>query len=171
VVGDPTDPRTTVGPLAKASIRDGVDRQVRASVAAGAKRLLGAEGPKGGKGFFYPVSVLGDVVPGMPAFDEEVFGPVAAIVRAKDEADQVRLANLSRYGLGGAVFSRDAAHAETLAREELEAGLVAVNGSVASAPGLPFGGVKASGYGRELALFGLREFVNIKTVIRPGSAV
>ena len=164
VVGDPMDPHTALGPLAKRSIRDEVATQVTQSVAQGATLLLGGA-PLPGSGFFYQVTVLGEVVPGMPAFDEEVFGPAAALIRAKDEADAIKLANLSRFGLGAAVFSRDKERAELLARDQLEAGFVVVNGMVQSDPRLPFGGIKASGYGRELSSEGLREFVNVKTVI------
>jgi succinate-semialdehyde dehydrogenase/glutarate-semialdehyde dehydrogenase len=163
VVGDPLDAKTDVGPLAKPAIRDEVARQVRASVAQGAKPLLGGE-PRDGRGNFYPVTVLGDVRPGMPAFDEEVFGPAAALIRADSEDDAVALANQSRYGLGGAVFSRDVARAEHIAARRLEAGICAVNGQVASDARLPFGGVKSSGYGRELGKVGIMEFVNVKTV-------
>lgn len=163
VVGDPMDPMTTVGPLAKKSIRDDVAKQVDSSVTKGARLLLGGSLPSG-PGNFYPITVLGDVKPGMPAFDEEVFGPAAALIRAKNTDDAIRLANLSRFGLGGAIFSKDAAKAERLAHKEMQAGFVAVNGMVQSDARLPFGGVKASGYGRELSLVGLREFVNTKTI-------
>jgi succinate-semialdehyde dehydrogenase/glutarate-semialdehyde dehydrogenase len=163
VVGDPTDPKSDVGPLAKKGILDGVVKQVQDSVAKGAKVLLG--GSAHSPGYFHDVTVLGGVTPGMAAFDEEVFGPVAAIIKAKDEAEALRLANLSRYGLGGAVFTRDLAKGEELAEKYVEAGFVVVNGAVQSDPRLPFGGVKNSGYGRELSHFGMREFVNVKTVV------
>ncbi len=163
VVGDPLDPKTDVGPLAKKSILDGVVQQVQGTLAKGGKALLG--GGTKQPGYFHDVTVLGNVHPGMPAFDGEVFGPVAAIIKAKDEGDALRLANLSRYGLGGAIFTKDLAKGERLAEKFLEAGFVAVNGIVQSDPRLPFGGVKNSGYGRELSAFGMREFVNVKTVV------
>ncbi len=179
-LGDPQRADTDVGPLAKADIRAAVARQVDASVAKGARLLLGGSGDGDHRardglspeGYYYPVTVLDGVTPGMPAFDEEVFGPAAALIRAKDAAEAVALANASRYGLGGAIFSRDVERATRLARDELEAGFVVVNGQVASDPRLPFGGIKQSGYGRELGLFGLREFVNVKTVVAhaPASA-
>jgi len=124
--------------------------------------LGGAPAP--GPGAFYAPSVLADVRPGMPAFDEELFGPVAAVVPAKNEADAIRLANLSLFGLGAAVFTRDLERGERIARHELQAGSCFVNASVRSDPRLPFGGVKQSGYGRELGAFGIREFVNVKSV-------
>ena len=127
-----------------------------------AKLVLGGRVPEG-PGFFYPPSVLTAVANGMPAFDEEVFGPVAAVIRVRDDADAVRVANASPYGLGAAVWTEDRERGERLAAE-LEVGSVFVNGLVKSDPRLPFGGVKRSGYGRELSEFGLREFVNVKTV-------
>ena len=128
----------------------------------GARVLVGGRVP-GGRGAFYPPTVLAAVNRGMPAFDEETFGPVAAVIRAKDEPDAVRLANASPFGLGASVWTADRARAERLARE-LEVGAVFVNGLVKSDPRLPFGGVKRSGYGRELSEYGIREFVNIKSV-------
>ena len=125
--------------------------------------LLGCAIPAG-PGAFYPPSVLSDVRSGMPAFDEELFGPVAAVIAAKDEAQAIRLANGSAFGLGAAVFTRDLERGERIARYELAAGSCFVNSLVKSDPRLPFGGIKQSGYGRELAAFGLREFVNVKTV-------
>jgi succinate-semialdehyde dehydrogenase/glutarate-semialdehyde dehydrogenase len=136
---------------------------VVASIERGARLLLGGE-VQAGPGAFYPPTVLADVEPGMPAYDEEMFGPVAAIIAADDEADAVRIANDSAFGLGAAVFTRDLARGERIAAEELEAGSCFVNSFVKSDPRLPFGGIKDSGYGRELAAFGIREFVNIKTV-------
>jgi succinate-semialdehyde dehydrogenase/glutarate-semialdehyde dehydrogenase len=118
-----------------------------------------------GPGWWYPATVLSAVSPGMPAFDEELFGPVASVIQAEDEEDALRLAELSPYGLGGAIFSRDTDHAEELARHRLSCGSAFVNGLVRSDPRLPFGGVKDSGFGRELSAFGLREFVNIKTLV------
>jgi succinate-semialdehyde dehydrogenase/glutarate-semialdehyde dehydrogenase len=163
VVGDPTREETQVGPLAREDLRAEVARQVEASVAAGARLAHGGR-PRPGPGWFYEPTVLADVRPGMPAFDEEVFGPVAAVVRARDEADAVALANRSRYGLGASIWTRDVAHAEAMARR-LDAGLVFINDTVRSDPRLPFGGVKRSGYGRELSHFGLRELVNVRTIV------
>ncbi|HXZ73274.1 MAG TPA: aldehyde dehydrogenase family protein, partial [Streptosporangiaceae bacterium] len=137
--------------------------QVQRTVRAGAHVLLGCTKPAGA-GAFYPPSVLTGVRPGMPAADEELFGPVAAILPVKDEAEAVRVANQSVFGLGAAVFTRDAARGERIAADGLEAGSCFVNALVKSDPRLPFGGIKESGYGRELAAFGIREFVNVKTV-------
>ncbi len=162
-VGDPTDESTEVGPLARLDLRDTLDRQVRKSVDAGARCRLGGAVPEGA-GAFYPVTLLTEVHAGMPAFEEELFGPVAAVVPARDEAEALALANASEYGLAAAVFTADRERGEHIAREELEAGVAFVNELVRSDPRLPFGGVKDSGYGRELGTFGIREFVNIKTV-------
>jgi succinate-semialdehyde dehydrogenase/glutarate-semialdehyde dehydrogenase len=162
VVGDPLAEGTTVGPQARVDLRDALHRQVRTSRAQGAELLLGGDVPEG-PGAFYPPTVLAAVEPGMAAFDEETFGPAAAVIRARDEADALRLANASSYGLGASVWTEDRARGERLARD-IEAGVVFVNGVVRSDPRMPFGGVKNSGYGRELSEFGIREFVNIKTV-------
>jgi succinate-semialdehyde dehydrogenase/glutarate-semialdehyde dehydrogenase len=161
-MGDPLERDTEIGPLARRDLRETVRRQVDGSRQAGAELCLGGRVP-GGPGAFYPATVLAGVRPGMPAFDEEVFGPAAAVVRAKDEVEAVRLANATPYGLGASVWTRDAERAARLV-PELEAGNVFVNGLVKSDPRIPFGGVKASGYGRELSEFGIREFVNVKTV-------
>jgi succinate-semialdehyde dehydrogenase/glutarate-semialdehyde dehydrogenase len=161
-VGDPLDPATHIGPQARLDLRENLHRQVQESVQRGARLMLGGELPSG-RGAFYPPTVLVAVEPGMPVFDQETFGPVAAVIRAKDEADAIRIANTSPYGLGAAVWTGDTKRGERVARE-LEAGSVFVNGLVKSDPRLPFGGVKRSGYGRELSEFGLREFVNVKTV-------
>ena len=162
-VGDPLDESTTVGPQARDDLRDELHQQVERSKAAGAHVLLGGEVPKQ-KGAWYPATVLAGVKPGMAAFDEETFGPVAAIVPAKDEDEAIGLANRSRFGLGAAVFTRDAERGRRIARDRLEAGACFVNGLVKSDPRLPFGGIKESGYGRELGRIGIREFVNVKTV-------
>ena len=161
-MGDPLADGVDVGPQARRDLRDDLHKQVVESVAKGAKALLGGELPAG-KGAFYPPTVLTDVKPGMPAYDEELFGPVASIICARDEADAVRIANDSPFGLGAAVFTRDLARGERVARQ-LDAGCTFVNHLVASDPRLPFGGVKESGYGRELSHHGIREFMNVKTV-------
>jgi succinate-semialdehyde dehydrogenase/glutarate-semialdehyde dehydrogenase len=162
VVGDPMDQRTNVGPLATARIRDDLDDQVKRSIASGARLLLGGR-RREGAGFFYEPTVLADVPFSAAAFREETFGPLAAIVRARDIDTAIAIANDSRFGLGAAAWTKDRAETERFVRE-LAAGSVFINGMVASDPRFPFGGVKASGYGRELSSFGLREFVNIKTV-------
>ena len=155
--------KKTIGPMARKDLRDELQRQVDRSVKQGARLLCGGKVPSG-NGFHYPPTVLAGVKPGMVAFDEELFGPVAAIVEAENEQDAIRLANQSQFGLGAAVFTKDLAKAERIAREELEAGSCFGNALVRSDPRLPFGGVKDSGYGRELAGFGLREFTNVKTI-------
>ncbi|RMH19172.1 MAG: NAD-dependent succinate-semialdehyde dehydrogenase [Gemmatimonadetes bacterium] len=162
-VGSPLDEATDVGPLARLDLRDALHEQVARSVGAGARCVLGGE-PAGGPGAFYPPTVLVDAPAGSPAYREELFGPVAVVLRARDEAEAVRLANDTPFGLGGGVFTRDAARGEALARYELEVGSAFVNTYVRSDPRLPFGGVKESGYGRELGAFGIREFVNVKTI-------
>lgn len=161
-VGDPRDPATEVGPLARRDLRDHLHAQVRASVRAGAKLVFGGH-PLPGPGWYYAVTLLTGVKPGMPAHDEELFGPVAALITVRDEAAAIAAANRSRYGLGAAVFSRNLRRARAVA-ERLEAGLVFLNDFVRSDPSLPFGGIKLSGHGRELGGFGIREFVNVKTV-------
>jgi succinate-semialdehyde dehydrogenase/glutarate-semialdehyde dehydrogenase len=161
-MGDPLQRDTQVGPQARVDLRDDLHRQVEESVKRGARRLLGGEIPSG-RGAFYPPTLLTAVDKGMPAFDEETFGPVAAVIRARDEADAVRLANDSTFALGASLWTRDLSRAERLAAQ-IEAGAVFVNGLVKSDPRLPFGGIKRSGYGRELSEYGIREFVNVKSV-------
>ncbi len=161
--GDPMDKSMRIGPMARIDLRDALHEQVMDSKANGAKILCGGKLPDG-EGAFYPPTILTNVKKGMPAYDEELFGPVAAIIEAKDEADAMRKANDSIYGLGGAIFSKDRKRAEQLAAKELQAGNCFVNAQVHSDPHLPFGGTKQSGYGRELGVFGIREFTNIKTV-------
>lgn len=162
-VADPLDPAADLGPLAQSRTRERLHGQVQQSVAAGARCELGGEVPES-PGFFYPPTVLLDVRPGMAAFDEEVFGPVAAITAADDAEAAIALANRSRYGLGAAVFTRDVKRAQEIAERGLEAGNSFINDFVRSDPRLPFGGIKESGYGRELGTVGIKEFVNIKTV-------
>jgi succinate-semialdehyde dehydrogenase/glutarate-semialdehyde dehydrogenase len=163
VMGDPRDPASDVGPLAREDLRDTLHDQVERSVRAGALCLLGGQIPQR-PGWFYPPTVLSDVRPGMAAFDEELFGPVATLIEARDEEDAIQLANRTRYGLSAAVFTRDLGRGERIARERIQAGACFVNAFGRSDPRLPFGGIKESGYGRELSAFGIREFVNIKTV-------
>lgn len=161
-VGDPADPETAIGPMARANLRATLHDQVERSVAAGAELKLGGAVPEG-PGCYYPPTVLDRVVPGMAAFDEETFGPVAAITRAADADEAIALANRTEYGLGAALWTSDLDRARRLTRV-LDAGAVFVNGMVASDPRLPFGGIKRSGYGRELGAEGIREFTNTKTV-------
>ncbi len=161
-MGDPLDEKTDIGPQAREDLRDELHDQVTRSINAGARVRLGGEIPTG-KGYFYPASVLSDVGPGMPAYEEELFGPVAAVIVARDTEDALRIANSSRFGLGASLWTRDLALAGHLARR-IEAGSVFVNGLVKSDPRLPFGGIKKSGYGRELSRHGIQAFVNAKTV-------
>jgi succinate-semialdehyde dehydrogenase/glutarate-semialdehyde dehydrogenase len=162
-VGDPMDVNTDVGPLARRELRDELHSQVATSIAAGARLLLGGVVPEG-PGAYYPPTVLTDVPPGCPAYGEELFGPVAAIIPVRDEAEALFVANDTSFGLGAAVFTSDTERGRRIARSELHAGCCFVNTFVRSDPRLPFGGVKASGFGRELSVFGIREFVNIKTI-------
>jgi len=161
-VGDPTDRSVDVGPLARGNLRDTVDRQVRESVQQGARVVLGGAALPG-RGFYYEPTLLVNVTDGMPALREEVFGPVAALARVADTDAAIALANDTIYGLGANLWTRDLDRAQVLAAR-IEAGSVFINGMVASDPRLPFGGVKQSGYGRELSEFGIHEFVNIQTV-------
>lgn len=161
--GDPLDMATEIGPLARHDLRDALHRQVEQSVQRGARCLLGGRIPSG-PGAYYPPTVLTDVAKGMPAYGEELFGPVAAVIPVRDEAQAIAVANDSSFGLGAAVLTRDLARAGRIAAESIEAGCVFVNEAVRSDPRLPFGGVKDSGYGRELSGYGIKEFVNIKTV-------
>lgn len=164
VVGDPLDEATTMGPMARVDLRDDLHTQVEASVAAGARLVLGGAVPDG-PGAFYPPTLLTDVQDGMPVYREETFGPVAAVIEAAGLDDAVRIANDTEFGLGAAIFTSDLELGEQVARDRLEAGACFVNAFVASDPRLPFGGIKMSGYGRELSDMGMREFLNAKTVV------
>ncbi len=164
VTGDPRDAATKLGPLQAVKARDEIHKQVQESVGKGARVLLGGEIPDR-PGAWYPATVLTDVTPGQPAYDDEVFGPVAAVIEAKDEADAIEIANASEFGLGSGVLTTDLERGERIAADELDAGMAFVNKPVASDPRIPFGGVKHSGYGREVSAFGIREFVNVKSVL------
>ncbi|MHA2175682.1 MAG: NAD-dependent succinate-semialdehyde dehydrogenase [Candidatus Hodarchaeales archaeon] len=162
-MGDPLREDVSVGPQARQDLRDELHQQVEKSVSQGARVLLGGEIPEG-EGAFYPPTVLTDVKKGMPAYDEELFGPVAAIIPVKNEKEAIKVANDTIFGLGAAVFTADLEKGERIATQEIEAGACFVNAYVRSDPRLPFGGVKESGYGRELSYYGIREFVNVKTI-------
>jgi succinate-semialdehyde dehydrogenase/glutarate-semialdehyde dehydrogenase len=163
-IGDPRDPATKLGPLQSVDARDQVHEQVQRSVEKGAKLLLGGAIPDQ-PGAWYPATVLGNVTAGQPAHDDEVFGPVAAVIEADDEEDAIGIANASEFGLGSGVLTRDLVRGERIAADMLDAGMSFVNDNVRSDPRMPFGGVKHSGYGRECADFGIREFVNVKSVL------
>lgn len=165
-MGDPTDAESQLGPLSSKDQFDMVKGQVDESVAKGATVLCGGTAPDR-TGAYYPPTVLADLLPGMPAYDDEIFGPVASIIRAKDDEDAMRLANESRYGLGGGIFSKDEARAFNLARDHFDTGMVRINTFGAADPNMPFGGVKDSGYGREHGGFGIKEFVNVKSIFLP----
>ena len=160
--GDPLKDGTTLAPMARVDLRDELHQQVVDSILKGAVAVTGCT-PVPGDGAFYEASILDHVVPGTRAYHEEFFGPVALVIRARDVADAVRIANDSPFGLGGSVWTRDSALGERVARQ-VQSGAVFVNGMVKSDPRLPFGGVKRSGYGRELSVLGIREFVNAKTL-------
>lgn len=163
VMGNPFDSKVHLGPQARKDLRNELHQQVISSIERGAKLLLGGEIPEG-KGFFYPPTVLTSVSEGMPARNEELFGPVASIIKANDAIDAVKIANEVSFGLGAAIFSSDIEKAEHLAKYEIQAGCCFINNFVKSDPRLPFGGIKESGFGRELSTYGIKEFVNIKTV-------
>lgn len=162
--GDPMLPDTDVGPMARLDLRDQLAKQVADSIQAGAKKVLGGEIPEG-PGFYYKPTVLTQVLPGQQAFDEEMFGPVAAVIEAASDREALKLANQSSYGLGGAIFTKDPERAKTIAIDEFEAGMVFVNDTVKSDALVPFGGIKDSGMGRELGREGSFEFINTKLVM------
>ncbi len=163
-MGDPNDESTDLGPMAREDLRDDLHKQVVQSVEKGAKIACGGEVPDQ-EGYFYPATVLENVQPGQPAYDDELFGPVASLIKAKDNEDAMRIANDSRYGLGGGIFSRDEEAAVEMAEKHFDTGMVFINTFGLADPAMPFGGVKNSGYGREHGGFGLKEFVNIKSVM------
>lgn len=164
VMGDPKNPKTTIGPLARQDLRDNLHKQVQESISKGAKAMMGGVVPEN-TGFYYPPTVLTNVKKGMPAYDEELFGPVLTFIDVKDEQEAIRIANDTPYGLGAGVFTKDLERGQKIAANELNAGSCFVNSIVKSDPRLPFGGIKASGLGRELSEEGIKEFVNIKTVV------
>lgn len=161
-MGDPMDEDTYYGPMARADLRDELHEQVKETIAQGGRLITGGKIPKR-KGAYYPATILADLQPGMTGFDQELFGPVASVIKAKDEDEAVRLANTSQFGLGSGVITSDTVRGEQIALR-LEAGNSFVNKLVVSDPRLPFGGIKTSGYGRELATYGMREFLNTKSI-------
>ncbi|WPY97606.1 NAD-dependent succinate-semialdehyde dehydrogenase [Christiangramia sp. OXR-203] len=162
--GDPTSEDSDLGPMARKDLREELHEQVEESVKKGAKILCGGKIPEG-DGFYYPATVLENLEPGQPAYDDELFGPVASLIKAKDTDDAMRIANDSRFGLGGGIFSKDEAKAKELAQKHFDTGMVFINSFGLAKPNMPFGGVKDSGYGREHGGFGLHEFVNAKSVM------
>jgi len=162
-MGDPSEQGVYIGPLARVDLRDGLHDQVQRSVDAGAKLLLGGEVPDG-PGAFYPATVLAGVEPGVAAWSEELFGPVATLIKVRDEREAIEVANATEFGLGAAVWTRDLARGERIAADEIESGAAFVNDMSKSDPRMPFGGIRNSGYGRELSIFGIREFVNVHAV-------
>ncbi len=162
-LGDPKADDTQLGPMVTKKQRDELHQQVKESIEKGARLVVGGEVPEC-KGWFYPATVLADVAPGQPAYEDELFGPAAAIIRAKDDMDALRIANSSRYGLGGGIFSRDVERARKLAADYFDTGMVFINTFNVAYPSMPFGGVKTSGYGREHGPEGLKEFVNVKSI-------
>jgi len=162
--GDPLNPETAIGPLARVDLRDELHQQVEKSREMGASVLLGGFVPEA-EAPFYPPTVLEDVVPGMPAYHEELFGPVAVLFRVENDEEAIRIANDTVFGLGSGIFTSNIEKAKSMAEKGMEAGCVFINDFVKSDPRLPFGGVKESGYGRELSVIGIREFVNVKTIV------
>ncbi|MEW4467855.1 NAD-dependent succinate-semialdehyde dehydrogenase [Parasphingorhabdus sp. JC815] len=163
IMGDPNEDESGLGPLVSSSQREQVHKQVEESVAKGAKIVVGGQIPER-TGWFYPATALVDVAPGQPAYDDEIFGPVASIIKAKDDEDAMQIANDSRYGLGGGIFSKDVDRAIKMASVHFDTGMVNINNYAIASPDMPFGGVKNSGYGREHGEVGLKEFVNIKSI-------
>lgn len=163
--GDPTDESNDIGPMARKDLREKLHEQVEESVINGAEVLCGGKMPDG-DGFYYPATILGNVKPGQPAYDDELFGPVASLIKAKDNEDAMRIANDSRFGLGGGIFSKDEKKAFELAKNHFDTGMVFINSFGLAQPNMPFGGVKNSGHGREHGGFGLKEFVNEKAIMR-----
>ena len=163
-IGDPKNEDTELGPMAREDLRDKIHEQVQESVEKGADVLCGGKIPEG-EGCFYPATVLSNVSPGQPAYDDELFGPVASLIKAKDDEDAMRIANDSRFGLGGGIFSKDVEKATKLAEQHFDTGMVFINSFGLAEPSMPFGGVKDSGYGREHGGFGMKEFVNVKSII------
>ena len=168
-LGDPMQDDSKIGPLSSIKQRETLQQQVEESVSKGATITLGGQIPDDAsglnpKGAYYPATILENIEPGQPAYDDELFGPVASLIRAKDSDDAMRIANDSRYGLGGAIFSKDEDKAIELAKKYFDTGMVYINGYDLVHPALPFGGVKNSGYGREHGGFGVKEFVNIKSI-------
>jgi succinate-semialdehyde dehydrogenase/glutarate-semialdehyde dehydrogenase len=162
--GDPFDEESTMGPMAREDLRDELHKQVVESIEKGAEVIIGGEIPNR-QGAYYPPTILENVKPGMPAYDEELFGPVASVIRVKDEREAIKVANDTEFGLGAAVFTSNTKRGENIAEMELEAGACFVNDFVKSDPRLPFGGIKTSGFGRELSSHGIKEFMNVKTVV------
>lgn len=165
--GDPMSSDYDMGPMAREDLREKLHDQVQESVDNGAEILCGGEIPDS-EGFFYPATVLGDVAPGQPAYDDELFGPVASLIKAKNQDDAMRIANDSRFGLGGGIFTKDIDKATELAQKHFDTGMVFINSFGLAEPNMPFGGVKDSGYGREHGGFGIKEFVNVKSIIISG---
>ncbi|HDZ06067.1 hypothetical protein LCGC14_0129660 [marine sediment metagenome] len=163
-VGDPKLEETELGPMAREDLRKKIHEQVEESVEKGAEILCGGEIPEG-EGYFYPATILGNISSGQPAYDDELFGPVASLIRATDNEDAMRIANDSRFGLGGGIFSKDVKKATELAEKHFDTGMVFINSFGLAEPSMPFGGVKDSGYGREHGGFGMKEFVNVKSII------
>ena len=162
-LGDPRKEETELGPMAREDLRKEIHEQVEESVKNGAEILCGGKIPEG-KGYYYPATVLGNVKPGQPAYEDELFGPVASLIHAKDDEDAMRIANDSRFGLGGGIFSKDEKKAIELAKKHFDTGMVFINSFGLAQPNMPFGGVKDSGYGREHGGFGLKEFINVKAI-------
>lgn len=166
VTGDPTEKSSKMGPIARKDLRETLHEQVEKSVEKGAKIILGGKMPSG-KGYFYPATVLENVKPGQPAYDDELFGPVASLIKAKDNDDAMRIANDSRFGLGGGIFSKDENKAIELAQKYFDTGIININSFGLANPNMPFGGIKNSGFGREHGGFGMREFINAKSIMIP----